>query len=130
MTPVDPAGPRTWAVLLAEAAEADFRDIVRWTTEQFGDAQARVYAETLSAAIESLAGGPTVVGARSRDDIAKGLFALHVGRKGSHFVMFRIGKDRERACVEVLRLLHEAMDLARHLPAAEEVGTNVYPRRT
>ena len=52
MTPVDMAGPRTWKVLLAAAAEADFRDIIRWTAEEFGDAQARVYAETLSAAIE------------------------------------------------------------------------------
>ncbi|HQW08750.1 MAG TPA: type II toxin-antitoxin system RelE/ParE family toxin [Steroidobacteraceae bacterium] len=121
MTPVDMAGPRTWKVLLAAAAEADFRDIIRWTAEEFGDAQARVYAETLSAAIESLAGGPTIVGARHRDDIAKGIFALHVarhGHNGSHFVMFRIGKDRDHARIEVLRLLHEAMDLARHLPAS------------
>jgi toxin ParE1/3/4 len=124
VTPIDMAGPGTWEVTLAAAAEADFRDIIRWTAEVFGDAQARVYAATLSAAIESLAGGPTIVGARPRDDIAKGIFALHVahhGHKGSHFVMFRIGKDRKRARIEVLRVLHEAMDLARHLPATKEI---------
>lgn len=121
--PVDTAGPRTWEVLLAAAAEADFRDIVRWTAEQFGEAQARAYAVTLSAAIEALAGGPTIIGAKPCDDIAKGIFALHVarnGRRGSHFVMFRIGKDRDHPRIEVLRLLHEAMDFSRHLPATTE----------
>lgn len=71
--PVDMAGSGTWQVTLAaaaEAAEADFRDIIRWTAEESGDAQGRAYAETLSAAIESL------------------------------------------------RILHEAMDLVRHLPAS------------
>ena len=119
--PVDMAGSGTWEVLLAAAAEADFRDIIRWTAEEFGDAQARAYAMSLSAAIESLTGGPSVVGARLRDDIAKGIFALHIarhGHKGRHFVMFRVGKDRDHARIEVLRILHEAMDLARHLPAS------------
>ncbi len=68
--PVDMAGSGTWQVTLAAAAEADFRDIIRWTAEESGDAQGRAYAETLSAAIESL------------------------------------------------RILHEAMDLVRHLPAS------------
>ncbi len=113
------AGTRPWTVRLTAAAEADFRDILRWTVEQLGETQARVYAETLSAALEALAAGPTVIGVKARDDIAKGLFALHVarqGRKGRHFVMFRIGHDQGREAIEVLRLLHDAMDLPRHLP--------------
>ena len=113
------AGARPWTVRLTAAAEADFQGILRWTLEQFGEAQARIYAQTLSAALESLAAGPKVIGAKARSDIARGLFTLHVarhGRKGRHFVMFRIGDDQDRKVIEVLRLLHDSMDLPRHLP--------------
>ncbi len=90
---------------------------------EFGDAQARTYAETLSAALNDLAAGPTVIGAKKRDDILKGLFTLHVarkGREGRHFVMFRVGRAPDHDVIEVLRLLHDTMDLQRHLPPAEE----------
>ena len=108
---------------MTAAAEADFREILRWTVAQFGEAQAQVYAETLSTALSDLAAGPAVIGARERSDIAKGLYTLHVARnnrKGRHFVMFRIGRKRNRDVIEVLRLLHDAMDLQRHLPPADE----------
>lgn len=108
---------------LTAAAEADFREILRWTVARFGEAQARVYARTLSAALTDLAGGPAIPGVRERGEIAKGLFTLHVarkGRKGRHFIVFRVGQDRGLAVIEVLRVLHDAMDLQRHLPAADE----------
>lgn len=114
------AGTRPWPVRLTAAAEADFQDILRSTVKQFGEAQAR---ETLSTALEALVAGPTVIGAKTRNDIAKGLFTLHVarhGRRGRHFVMFRIGHDQGREVIEVLRLLHDAMDLPRHLPPMDE----------
>lgn len=117
------AETRSWTVRLTAAAEADFEEILRWTVDRFGEAQARIYAETISAALNVLAAGPTIVGARKRDDILKGIFTLHVarkGRKGRHFVMFRVGRAPEREVIEVLRLLHDAMDLQRHLPSAEE----------
>jgi len=94
---VTTAAPR-WTVRLTATAEADFREILRWTLAQFGEAQARVYADTLSAALEALTAGPTLTGARERQDIAKGLFTLHVARKGRerrHFVM--VGSDMNTA---------------------------------
>lgn len=116
------AGDRPWLVRLAAAAETDFQDILLWTLEQFGEAQARIYAETLSAALESLAAGPNVIGAGARNDIARGLFTLHVARharRGRHFIMFRVGRGQDRQVIELLRLLHDAMDLPRHLPPTE-----------
>ena len=110
-------------VHLTAAAEADFEEILRWTVVQFGEAQARIYAETISAALNELVAGPTVVGAKKRNEVLKGLFTLHVarkGRKGRHFVMFRVGLAHDHDVIEVLRLLHDAMDLQRHLPAADE----------
>lgn len=114
---------RPWPVRLAAAAEDDFQEILRWTIEQFGEEQARIYAKTLSAALEELTTGPELIGARARSDIAKGLFTLHVarhGRKGRHLVIFRIGHDRQGEVIEVLRVLHDAMDLPRHLPPMGE----------
>jgi toxin ParE1/3/4 len=71
-------------------------------------------------AIEALHGGPEVVGTKARDEIARGVRTLHVarqGRKGRHLVVF---KAAEGQIVEVLRLLHDSMDLARHVPAADD----------
>jgi toxin ParE1/3/4 len=104
-------------VRLTASAEADFQNIISWTLEEFGDRQARIYSETLSVAIVTLAEGPRTAGARERREIGKGLFTMHVargGRKGRHFVLFRV---RSAACqVEVLRLHHDAMDLKLHVP--------------
>lgn len=109
---------RRWAVRLTAVAEADFAQILRWTAAQFGTRQAQAYARTLSLAIEALSQGPEVLGASPRDDIAPGLRALHVargGRKGRHLVIFRELPAEEAAVIEVLRILHDAMDLPRHL---------------
>ena len=117
------AGKPHWPVRLAAAAENDLLEVLRWTAEQFGDGQARAYATTLSAALAELTYGPKLIGVRARSDIAKGVFTLHVarhGRKGRHFVMFRIGHDQRGEVIEVLRLLHDSMDLARHLPPMDE----------
>ena len=104
-----------WTVRLTATAERDFQDIIAWTLEEFGDRQARIYADVLSAALAALITGPTTVGAKERREIGKGLFTLHVarnGRKGRHFVLFRVRPNARQ--VEVLRLLHDAMDLRLH----------------
>jgi plasmid stabilization system protein ParE len=45
---------RPWVVRLTAATEADYRDIIAWTLEQFDDVQARVHADSLSAALVEL----------------------------------------------------------------------------
>jgi len=112
-------GRTLWRVRLADAAEKDFREIIRWTLQQFGVAQAASYAKILSAALTSLTEGPDVRGARPREEIGKGIFTLHVARKGArgrHFIVFRAGRGKDQQIIEVLRLLHDSMDLARHVP--------------
>jgi toxin ParE1/3/4 len=100
-------------------AESDIADIAVWTVRQFGEAQALAYVETIRLALEELVGGPEIVGARARDDIGKGLRELHVarsGRKGRHLILFRISRRETDKFIEVLRILHDAMDLKRHIP--------------
>jgi toxin ParE1/3/4 len=104
-----------WTVRLAAQAELDFVEILTWTVENFGETQADIYAETLTLAIEALHDGPLLAGAQARDEIAPNIRTLHVarlGKKGRHFVVFRQTEDR---CIDVLRLLHDGMDLARHI---------------
>jgi toxin ParE1/3/4 len=112
-----------WEVRISDAALFDARQAIAWSAENFGSRQARVYAATLNQALEDLAGGPNLIGARSIDNTAKGLRALHVarhGRKGRHFVVFRVAGPAKSPWIEVLRVLHDAMALAHHLPNAAE----------
>ena len=107
---------------IAGVAEADFEAITAWTLEQFGHMQAGVYAETLSLAVEALVAGPAQPGIKARPEIGRGLFTLHVarnGRRGRHFVLFRAGANPARRQIDVLRILHDSMDLARHVPEDE-----------
>jgi len=109
-----------WNVRLAAQAELDFFEIITWTIENFGERQAETYAETLTLAIEALHDGPEQLGAKARDDIGPGIRTLHVarqGRSGRHFVVFSEAKDQY---IDVLRLLHDSMDLARHIPPVND----------
>jgi toxin ParE1/3/4 len=109
-----------WKVRLAAQAELDFSEIITWTIENFGERQAEAYAETLTLAIEVLHDGPEQLGVKARHDIAPGISNLHVarqGRSGRHFLVFREAKDQY---IDVLRLLHDSMDLARHIPPAND----------
>jgi toxin ParE1/3/4 len=110
----------TWKVRLANAAERDIVQILQWTALHFGAVQAKTYGNTISMALCALAAGPEIAGVRKRDEIAPGLGSLHVarlGRKGRHPVLFRVGGEQT---IDVVRVLHESMELARHLRAPDE----------
>ena len=95
---------RRWRVRLAASAEADYRNILRWTAEHFGTQQARRYAEALQSAIEELTEGSDVPGIR----------ILHVarrGRRGRHILLYRISASTDRLLIDLLRVLHDRMDL-------------------
>lgn len=90
--------------------------VLRWTAETFGRRQATTYRATLLSALQALEGGPTILGAKSREDIGEGVRTLHVargGRKGRHFILFR---QSAPDTLDILRILHDSMDLAQHLP--------------
>ena len=107
---------RSWRVWLAQGAERDFFSILHWTTERFGERQARVYGTTLRSALKELANGPGAVGSRARPELGVDVFSLHVarnGRKGKHLVVFRTLEETKS--IEVIRILHDSMDSVRHL---------------
>jgi toxin ParE1/3/4 len=111
---------QTWRVRLGAAAELDFANILKWTAENFGPRQARTYRDTLVQAIRELAKGPDIVGSKAREEIMPGLRTLHVarhGRRGRHFLMYRVAT---KTTIEIVRILHDAMDFQRHLPSATD----------
>jgi toxin ParE1/3/4 len=115
---------RKWRVRLGAAAELDFANILKWTTENFGERQSRVYRDTLVRAISELATGPDVAGSRARDEIILGLRTLYVarhGRRGRHFLLYRAAPGR---IVEIVRILHDRMDLQRHAPLASDKSSD------
>ncbi len=110
-----------WRLRLSAQAETDLLKIVGWTVEQFGVSQARLYRRTILATIGELLGDPARIGVRDRSDIVPGLKTMHVarrGRRGRHFILFRVAVDQ--GVVEVLRILHDSMDFARHVPARDD----------
>jgi toxin ParE1/3/4 len=107
-----------WSVRLSKTAESDYQSIIAWTLKEFAAAQARTHAAVLSAALVALTDGPATIGAKERREFGNRIFTLHVarrGQKGRHFVLVRISSGKHERHIEVLRLLHDAMDLTRHL---------------
>ena len=109
-----------WRVRLGAAAELDLANILKWTAENFGPGQAHAYRDTIVRAIGELAHGPDVAGSRARDEILRGLRTLHIarhGRRSRHLLMYRVAAER---IIEIARILHDSMDLPRHLPFADD----------
>jgi toxin ParE1/3/4 len=108
--------PARWRIRLGTEAEKDFVRILKYTRDTFGRRQVDVYRTTLLDALAALDAGPDVPESIRREDIRPNLRTLHVarlGRRGRHFIMYRAAQDH---VIEVVRILHDAMDLARHLP--------------
>jgi toxin ParE1/3/4 len=105
-----------WTVRLADQAAQDVEDILDWTLEQFGPMQLEAYTEVITGALEALNEGPQLVDVRRRPELGDDVVTLHVarhGRKGRHQLVFRV--DETACLIEILRILHDSMDLARHL---------------
>lgn len=105
-----------WTVKWTEQARCDQAEIIRWTRHCFGTRQAIIYVETIALAVEALEAGPDASGVKRRDDLPPGLLLLHIarqGRKGRHFIVFRIADENT---LDVLRILYDGMDLPTHLP--------------
>jgi toxin ParE1/3/4 len=107
---------RKWRVRLGEQAERDFTDILQWTAGNFAARQAQTYQRTLEASVQELANGPLIAGARLRNELLRGAYTLHVarhGRRGRHLLLYRVIGDR---MIEIARILHDSMELRRHVP--------------
>ena len=101
------------SVVYAPAALDSFDDILEYTADTFGEAQAVAYTEQLVARIEALAAGagprarPCEFLMRGNADVA----GLTYYREVLHFLILLETADT----LEVVEILHGRMDLDRHL---------------
>lgn len=109
---------------LSDAAQADVIDILAWTHEQFGEAARLRYERLIVAALRDVVTQPDRPGSIARPELGAGVRSWHlrlsrgaVGtsagtvRRPRHFLIHRF----EPALLVVGRVLHDAMELARHL---------------
>ena len=109
---------------LSDAAQADVIDILAWTQVQFGEARRLRYESLIVAALRDVAAQPDRPGSIERPELGAGVRSWHqrlsrghvgtgaeVVRKPRHFLIYRV----EPALLVVGRVLHDAMELARHL---------------
>jgi toxin ParE1/3/4 len=109
---------------LSEAAQGDILNILAWTHEQFGEAARLRYESLLVAALRDVAKQPDRPGSLARPELGAGVRSWHLRlsrdrvksslgavRRPRHFLVYR----SEPGLIVVGRVLHDAMELARHL---------------
>jgi len=112
---------------LSAPAQQDIIEILAYTTQHFGEAARRRYETLLVKAFQDVAVDPHLRGSRLRPDIGVGVLTYHLRhtreharsslrgvRSPRHFLLYRVISAE---LVGIGRILHDAMDVERHLPA-------------
>jgi len=120
---------------LSDAAQRDVLDILGWTQEQFGEVARLRYEGLIVAALRDVASQPDRPGSLERPELGTGVRSSHLRlsrqhvkpalesmRRPRHFLVYRA----EPGLVVIGRVLHDAMELARHL---ETIQSSRYARR-
>ena len=111
---------------ISDAARTDIIDILRRSQTQFGDQARQRYQALILAALQAIASTPYRIGSHERNELAPGLRSYHLvysRQQAKHphgtvksprdVVFYRVANDE---VIEVVRLLHDAMDVQLHLP--------------
>jgi toxin ParE1/3/4 len=111
---------------IAPAPERDIEAVLRWSYDQFGEPAVSRYSALVTQAIRDVAAHPQLAGSAHRPEIAASARTYHlihsrehvaanVGRvrRPRHFLLYRVQPDDT---VEIGRVLHDSMDLIRHVP--------------
>ena len=95
---------RNFRLELSESARQDFRDILSFTLQTWGERQLVEYRKKLDSALQVIAENPQAGSARH------GMMVYPVGR---HVVFYQV--DDNARTVYGVRILHGRMDALRHL---------------
>jgi toxin ParE1/3/4 len=101
-------------VIRSPRSKRDIIEVLKYTRERWGAAQAREYAELIKEALVAIASDPQC--GKSRNEVRPGILAHHIsqrGRPARHILFYRINAT---GTVEIVRLLHDAMAFEQHLP--------------
>lgn len=115
----------TRTIRLAAAARADLVDILEHSEREFGLAARQRYETLVATALRDIGEAPERAGSALRPELGDGIRSWHlrlsrerarmdgvIVRRPRHLILYSIIDD---ATVGVLRLLHDAMELHRHI---------------
>ena len=104
---------------LSAKADSDIVDILAVSLERWGPEASRRYSEMLNRAMRQIADQPNAHMTRARSDLAAGLKSFHtrftrrvIVKSPVHVIFYRVLGPNS---IEIVRGLHERMDLRRHL---------------
>lgn len=100
-------------IIRSPRAKQDITEVLRYTKEHWGDAQARAYRDLVKEALTAIVLNPLC--GKARDELRPGIRSHHIkqpGRNARHMLFYRIGAGD---AVQVVRFLHDSMDFDRHL---------------
>ncbi len=117
-------------IRLSARAQADIAAVLRRSDAEFGASARQRCAALIATALRDLASDPLCVGACERPELGDGVLSdyLHFSRhrvdataglvrRPRHLLLYRLEAD---GVVAIGRLLHDVMELSRHLPDAAD----------
>lgn len=121
-----PESGRRLRIVLSPSARSDIREALLWSQERFGERTAARYRDLLKQALRDIAANPERPGSRERAELARGIRTYHlffsrdrarsdlgIVKNPRHFLVYR---RRGEDVIDIVRVLHDARDLERHLP--------------
>lgn len=120
------------AYRLAVAAEADIRDLLAYSQSRFGTLARERYERLLISGLRDLATDPMRAGSLARPELGKKVRSYHLRHsrdrarhehgivvRPRHLILYRLATAD---LIDIGRVLHDAMEMERHLPADYSVG--------
>lgn len=121
-----PESGRRLRIVLSPSARSDIREALLWSQERFGERTAARYRDLLKQALRDIAADPERPGSRERAELVRGIRTYHlfftrdrarsdlgIVKNPRHFLVYR---RRGEDVIDIVRVLHDARDLERHLP--------------
>ena len=102
---------------ISKAAIRDMEQILQYTRHNFGELKCEQYKQLIREALRDIARNPTAFPAKHRPELGESVFTFHLTRPGKrvrHLFGYRVTRS---GCAEISRLLHDSMDLGKHLSA-------------
>ncbi len=100
----------------SQQAVQDIEDVLAYTLGHFGQRRHEQYKLLIRQALAEIASRPNAPPARHRPEIHADARTFHIARAGKrarHFFLYRVIEGQS---IDIGRLLHDSMDLQRHLP--------------
>jgi toxin ParE1/3/4 len=115
------------AYRVSAAAAQDITQLLAYTQDRFGDTARRCYEALLVAALRDIASDPERLGSVARPELGTDIRSYHlrhstrrartlngVVRQPRHFLLYRTTRPD---LIGIGRVLHDGMELERHLPS-------------